>query len=57
MGGLCTYYHDLIYLAAIVQIGTILSSRFWWAFLVVRIASHTFHTIAIMQMLFQICLA
>ncbi|EIE24030.1 DUF788-domain-containing protein [Coccomyxa subellipsoidea C-169] len=35
MGGLCTYYHDLIYLAAIVQIGTIFSSRFWMAFLVV----------------------
>lgn len=39
MGGLCTYYHDLIYLAAIVQIGTIFSSRFWMAFLVVRVAA------------------
>lgn len=35
MGGLCTYYHDLIYLAAIVQLSTILSSRFWFAFMVV----------------------
>ncbi len=35
MGGMCSYYHDLIYLAAIVQVASILSNRIWWSFLVV----------------------
>lgn len=35
MGGMCSYYHDLIYLAAIVQVASIASDRIWWSFLVV----------------------
>lgn len=35
LGGLCTYYHDLIYLAAFVQIASIFTSRAWWIFLLV----------------------
>ncbi|CAL5227742.1 g10758 [Coccomyxa viridis] len=35
MGGMCSYYHDLIYLAAIVQVASIVSDRIWWSFLVV----------------------
>ena len=35
MGGMCSYYHDLIYLAAIVQVASIISDRIWWTFLVV----------------------
>ncbi len=33
---MCSYYHDLIYLAAIVQVASIVSDRIWWSFLVVR---------------------
>ena len=36
MGGMCTYYHDLIYLAAFVQIASIFSERAWLCFAVVR---------------------
>ena len=36
MGGLCTYYHDLIYLSAFVQIMAIFTDRAWLCFGVVR---------------------
>lgn len=36
MGGLCTYYHDLIYLSAFVQIAGIFTDRAWLSFGVVR---------------------
>ena len=35
MGGMCSYYHDLIYLAAIVQVASIFTDRSWWSFLLV----------------------
>ena len=35
MGGMCSYYHDLIYLAAIVQMASIFTDRSWWSFLLV----------------------
>ena len=38
MGGMCTYYHDLIYLAAFVQIVSIFTDRAWLCFAVVRVA-------------------
>jgi hypothetical protein len=36
MGGVCTYYHDLIYLSAFVQIVAIFTDRAWLSFGVVR---------------------
>ena len=36
MGGMCSYYHDLIYLAAIVQVASIFTDRIWWSFLLVQ---------------------
>ena len=36
MGGLCTYYHDLIYLSAFVQIAAIFTDRAWLSYGVVR---------------------
>ena len=41
MGGMCSYYHDLIYLAAIVQVASIVSDRIWWTFLVVSCPSES----------------
>ena len=41
MGGMCSYYHDLIYLAAIVQVASIVSDRIWWSFLVVSSCQET----------------
>lgn len=35
MGGMCSYYHDLIYLATIVQVASIFTDRIWWSFLLV----------------------
>ena len=35
LGGVTSYYHDLIWLAAAVQVGSLLSRRAWWLFLVV----------------------
>ena len=36
MGGLCTYYHDLIYLSAFVQLAAIFTDRAWLSYGVVR---------------------
>lgn len=36
MGGMCSYYHDLIYLAAVVQVAATFTDRIWWSFLLVR---------------------
>ena len=35
LGGMCSYYHDLIYLAAIVQLASVVTDRIWWSFLLV----------------------
>ena len=35
LGGMCSYYHDLIYLAAIVQLASVFTDRIWWSFLLV----------------------
>lgn len=40
LGGVTSYYHDLIWLAAAVQIGSLLSRRAWWLFLVVSALLH-----------------
>ena len=43
MGGLCTYYHDLIYLSAFVQVMAIFTDRAWLCFGVVRAGMHAMH--------------
>jgi hypothetical protein len=36
-GGLCSYLHDILYITAFVQIASILSDKFWFAYLVIPI--------------------
>eukprot|EP00898_Chlorokybus_atmophyticus_P001526 jgi/Chlat1/2374/Chrsp17S02638 len=37
MGGMCEYYHDIIYITAFVQVASIFSGKFWLLWLVVPV--------------------
>jgi len=39
LGGVTSYYHDLIWLSAAVQLGSLVTRRAWWLFLVVRVVT------------------
>ncbi|GLJ28607.1 hypothetical protein SUGI_0563740 [Cryptomeria japonica] len=34
-GGICGYLHDVIYITSFVQLGSIISAKFWYAYLVI----------------------
>ena len=56
MGGMCSYYHDLIYLAAIVQVASIVSDRIWWTFLVVSCPSESLWSVPEKQVTLKVSL-
>ena len=43
LGGVTSYYHDLIYLTAAVQLGSLLSRHVWWLFAAVRCLTCLLH--------------
>ncbi|OWM85748.1 hypothetical protein CDL15_Pgr023681 [Punica granatum] len=36
-GGVCGYLHDVVYITSFVQLASIISGKFWYTYLVVRI--------------------
>jgi hypothetical protein len=50
LGGITAYYFDAIYLAIFVQITTVLSSKFWLVFLVVRLHFMDGATVSVLRL-------